>query len=207
MNLDEFYDVVFQINEVNDRGHTISSHLDKQTSYIKGNSVVLRKRSEYFRAMFEQREFHIGLNFKEHCSKITLISKTHSYQQFPQTNQFRLVEIDGIPKIYFNCIIQYLYSDSFYLSEHNIQFFLRLMIYADYFMITRMVQICSNYIKKFVTLQNVLSVLLIAHAHNSGDLENFCINFICLNEAKILHSREWNKFKKNTCSRMLNSHD
>lgn len=81
------------------------------------------------------------------------------------------------------------------------------MIYADYFMITRLVQICSNYVKKFVTLHNVLSILLIAHAHNSGDLETFCINFICLNEAKILHSREWKKFKRYTTSKTFSSNN
>lgn len=72
------------------------------------------------------------------------------------------------------------------------------MIYSDYFMITRLALHCATYIKKFVTMSNVLSVLLIAHAHNNSDLENFCINFICLNEAKLLNSKQWRKFKKLT---------
>lgn len=75
------------------------------------------------------------------------------------------------------------------------------MIYADYFMISRLAHICSNYIKKFVTVANVLSILLIAHAHNSNELETFCINFICLNEVKILDSKEWRKFKEHTSHR------
>jgi len=37
MNLDEFYDVVFKIDN---------------KLYIKGNSQILKERSEYFRAMF-----------------------------------------------------------------------------------------------------------------------------------------------------------
>ena len=37
MNLDEFYDVVFKIDN---------------KLYIKGNSQILKQRSEYFRAMF-----------------------------------------------------------------------------------------------------------------------------------------------------------
>ena len=41
MNLDEFYDVVFQIESK-----------DGKKSYIKGNSHILKGRSEYFRAMF-----------------------------------------------------------------------------------------------------------------------------------------------------------
>lgn len=38
-NLDEFFDVVFNL---------------ENKCYIKGNSVVLRARSEYFRAMFDR---------------------------------------------------------------------------------------------------------------------------------------------------------
>lgn len=36
MNLDEFYDVVFHVED----------------SFIKGNSLVLKSRSQYFAAMF-----------------------------------------------------------------------------------------------------------------------------------------------------------
>ena len=40
MNLDEFYDVVFQLEH------------GGQKSYIKGNSLILKARSQYFKAMF-----------------------------------------------------------------------------------------------------------------------------------------------------------
>jgi len=72
------------------------------------------------------------------------------------------------------------------------------MIYSDYFIIPRLAQICSRYTRLFITPINVLSVLLIAHAHNSSDLELFCIEFICLNEEKLLMSKEWKQFKDNT---------
>lgn len=41
------------------------------------------------------------------------------------------------------------------------------MIYADYFMLERLVDICSNYLQKFVNVKTVLSILLLAHAHNA----------------------------------------
>lgn len=39
----------------------------------------------------------------------------YSFQQCTQEHDFKLIEIDGIDKKYFLCIIQYLYSDNFYL--------------------------------------------------------------------------------------------
>ena len=75
---------------------------------------------------------------------------------------FRLIKIQGVPKTFFNAIIMYLYSDHFYIGEHSIEFFLYLLIYSDYFMIDRVVQLATKYIKSFVNIHNVLSVYLIA---------------------------------------------
>ena len=38
---------------------------------------------------------------------------------------------------------------------------MQMLIYSDYFMIPRLVQICTKYIKGYVTLKNVLCVLLL----------------------------------------------
>jgi hypothetical protein len=84
MTLDEFFDVVFNLDG---------------NSYIKGNSFVLKDRSEYFRAMLSN-------GFRESTDKM--------YQSGP--SNFRLVKIRGVPKQIFNCIIQYLYSGHFYIG-------------------------------------------------------------------------------------------
>jgi|TARA_B110000285_G_C14830743_1_gene470764 hypothetical protein len=109
-----------------------------------------------------------------------------------------MIKVNGVPKIFFNCIVQYLYSDHFYIGQQSIEFFLQLFIYADYFLIPRLQQICSRYIKTFVDQKNVLAVMLMSHAHNSQDLENFCIDYLCLNELEILGGKEWKHFEKIT---------
>jgi hypothetical protein len=70
------------------------------------------------------------------------------------------------------------------------------MIYADYFMLSRLVEICSSYLKGFVTTKTVLQILLIAHAHNAEQLERFCVNFFALHEKEIVESRCWRHFKR-----------
>jgi len=78
-----------------------------------------------------------------------------------------VITVTGVPKAFFTCIIQYLYSDHFYIQNEEIEFFIKLMIYADYFMLPRLVDICSSYLKQFVTPKTVLQVMLVAHAHNA----------------------------------------
>ena len=75
-------------------------------------------------------------------------------------------------------------------------FLLKLMIYADYFMLPRLVERCTHYITPYVNSDNVLSILLVAHAHNAEQLENFCLNMITMNENRIFDSREWRHFKR-----------
>ena len=58
-------------------------------SYIKANSFVLKNRNEYFEAMFSSR-------FKE--------SKDAALIQKQGNNEFRLIKVMGVPKIFFNCI-------------------------------------------------------------------------------------------------------
>lgn len=94
MHIDEFFDVVFSVDK----------------SLIKANSVVLKHRSEYFQAMFSSSN-----KFRE---------STDAKIENGGQNSFRIVKIEGVPKVFFNCIIQFLYSDHFYIGQQSIEFFL-----------------------------------------------------------------------------------
>jgi hypothetical protein len=107
-NLDHFYDVVF--------------HVDN--SLIKGNSTILKARSSYFEAMLSDR----------YCFSETI---SNTYVDKETNQQFRVIKVEGIKKVFFNCIVQYLYSDHFYIYQYSIEFFIQLLIYADYFMLPR----------------------------------------------------------------------
>ena len=106
------------------------------------------------------------------------------------------IRVEGVPKSYFSCIIQYMYSDLFYIGRQEVEFFLKLLIFADYYMLPRLVEICSSYLKGFITSKNALHILLIAHSHNAIQLEQFCINYIVSHESEILNSREFRSFKR-----------
>lgn len=71
-------------------------------------------------------------------------------------------------------------------------------------MLPRLVEICSSYIKPFVNAKTVLKILLIAHAFNADQLEQFCIHYFALNEEEIKDSRDWRSFKRQTSEPLLN---
>lgn len=106
------------------------------------------------------------------------------------------IKVNGVPKAYFESILQYVYSDHFYIWKQDATFFLRLLMLADYFMLPRLVDICTSHLKPFINSKNVLNILLVAHAHNAEQLERFCLNFITLNENEILESRDWRHLKR-----------
>lgn len=115
-NLDHFFDVVFELD---------GKHL------MRANSAVLHARCEYFRIMFSSR---YGFSESSH-QDFFLMNEVKHYG-------VKYVLVRGIPKQYFTAIIQFLYTDSFCQTECNLAFFLRLLIYADYFMIGRLADLC-----------------------------------------------------------------
>ena len=151
---------------------------------IKAHSYILKARCPYFAAMLRN---------------VGGFSETNG-----QGQSYSLIQIKNVAKPILNCVIQYLYSDSFMLLDLSMDFYLQLLIISDYFMLPRLVQICSSYIKELMTQQNALSVLLLAHAHNAHDLFRYCLNFVSKFEDCILMSKEWTLFKKYTDLHLYN---
>jgi len=145
-----------------------------EDTYIKANSLILMTRCPYFKSMLSTKYAFSESVFRE-----------GGY-----------INVQGVPKSFFTCIIQYIYSDHFYIQKEEAEFFIKLMIYADYFMLPRLIDICSSYLKQFVNIKTVLSILLIAHAHNAEQLEQYCVNYFALNEKEIMESRDWRHLKR-----------
>ena len=142
-NLDYFYDVVFVLDS---------------NEKIRVNSAVLCARSDYFKAMFSSSNSFRESYFTHYFDD----GQQHEIRQLK-----RIVKLRGIPKVYMAAIIQYLYSDNFIIVESNIQFYLNLMLFADYFILPRLSEICQLHLTKFVKPKNCLELYLVAQAHNA----------------------------------------
>jgi hypothetical protein len=120
---------------------------------------------------------------------------THYFEDGTEVRQLkRVVHVRGVQKLYLAAIIQYLYSDNFIITDANLLFFMNLMIYADYFMLPRLSEICQSHISRFVKPKNCLELYLVARAHNAAQLEQFCLHFIAVNEEQIKESAQWREF-------------
>ncbi len=113
-----------------------------------------------------------------------MLSSTYQFKE-TQVNRGGSIKVVGVPKLYFNTILEYIYSDHFFIHKHSIEFFVRLLIFADYFMLPRLVEICSRYLKSFLTTSTALSLLLLAHSHTAEQLESYCVHFIAMHENEI----------------------
>jgi len=96
-----------------------------------------------------------------------MLSSKYRFVESTIRKETGCINVQGVPKAYFSCIIQYIYSDHFYISRHDVEYFLKLLTYADYFMLPRLIEICSSYLKGFITTKNALHILLVAHSHNA----------------------------------------
>ena len=67
-------------------------------------------------------------------------------------------------------------------------FFVKLLILADYFILPRLIDICSRYLKPYVSPRTALQLLLVANSHNAEQLERYCINYIAMNYETIMLS-------------------
>jgi hypothetical protein len=87
-----------------------------------------------------------------------MFSRQPNYQ-IVKEGQKRVVKLEGISKDYFEAIVQYWFSDSFIQPQsepNSLTFHLTLLIYTDYFVLTGLVDICSQIISDCISVNNVL---------------------------------------------------
>jgi len=104
---------------------------------ITASSLVLAARCEYFRSMFRRQA----------------VWKERSFQ----------ISIQGIQKPYFEALIQYFYTDTFRFEQpHSLCTWVNFLIYADYFLLTRVMELCAEKLTQCIRTKNVVPLLLIA---------------------------------------------
>ena len=102
-----------------------------------------------------------------------MLTRNYGFKLETKEN-IRFIQIKGIHKIFFQAILQFLYTDTFKIDSdemNTLSFFLNLAIFADYFMIQRLSEICSLKIAECIRVKNVVPLYFIAQAHNVTQLE------------------------------------
>ncbi|PHJ24773.1 leucine zipper-like transcriptional regulator [Cystoisospora suis] len=124
---------------------------------LHGCKAILMARSEHFRAMFASRT-------KEENVEVS--------QQ---------IEIEDLPCEVVAALLQYIHTDEFH-ERLSWQHVLQLMIAAERFRVSRLKWLCVECVRGMLNVENVVGVLIAAHAHSIVNLKEYCLQFLVRHE-------------------------
>ncbi|XP_036330764.1 inhibitor of Bruton tyrosine kinase [Rhagoletis pomonella] len=128
---------------------------------IPAHKCILVARLEYFSMMF-----------------------THTWAEQSTIN------LSTIPPEYMRPIVEFLYSadvEHFRKQNYSETFLYNMIVYCDQFFIERLRKVCEILILDKITIRKCGEMLYFAHMYNCDVLKNGCLQFICLNLARILN--------------------
>ena len=122
-------------------------------TYIKANKSVLAKRSQYFSILFNG----------------------YFSESFLMT-----IKIENISRLCFSLVLEYIYNDkvTFAPGYSNYKTPFELLIAADYFMLPRLIDICSKEISKFISMGVVSNIMLFAYVFHATKLLNLTAYYV-----------------------------
>lgn len=126
---------------------------------IRANRAVVAARSDHFRAMF-----YGGMR---EASEATIV-------------------IEDITYPVFLAVLEFLYTDS--VPEISAQQAVELMIAAELFLLDRLKALCQELIRRYISIDNVVSMLRTSHYHFAHSLKEICVEFICARYDEVKHS-------------------
>ncbi len=143
-------------------------------SKISAHRNILSARSEYFARMFDS-------DFKESKDKIVTIQEENE-------DLFKL-------------LIMLIYTNDF--SELNYEIAMDLIILAQKYHFSRLVESCSKIISKNLKISTCIDILAVAETAQLKELKDAAINFIVLNLNAVMETEKWKKLEVENPTRAL----
>jgi hypothetical protein len=125
---------------------------------VFANRAILAVRSEYFDVML-----YGGMR--------------ESYKD--EDGETKPIELRDVSHAVFLKVIEYLYTDN--VSELTWDLSVPLLIASEQFMLDRLKALCEDHIRKEITVNNVIGVLIASHQHNAVGLKDIALEFILRN--------------------------
>jgi len=124
---------------------------------IYANRAHLAARSEHFRALF-----YGGMRESGADEQIVLQDVSHPI---------------------FLLLLEYIYTDQ--VGEISSEIAVNLLIVAERFLLDRLKALCEDIIRKAISVDNVVSIMMTAKAHRAEGLKDICMDFIISKEEQI----------------------
>merc|ERR1719499_2620526 len=167
--LNDFYEFRFEpvsippSNLVDDLRKLINNPAFADVTFLVDNQPVyatrahLASRSEHFRALF-----YGGMRESGADEQIVLPDVTHTI---------------------FLLLLEYIYTDQ--VGDITSDLAVHLLIAAERFLLERLKALCEDIIRKSISIDNVVQIMMTAKAHRADGLKDICMDFIITNEEKI----------------------
>lgn len=83
----------------------------------------------------------------------------------------------------FLLLLEYIYTDQ--VADISSELAVHLLIAAERFLLDRLKALCEDTIRKGISIENVVQIMMTAKAHRAEGLKDICMDFIITNEDKI----------------------
>merc|ERR1712232_1011789 len=86
----------------------------------------------------------------------------------------------------FMLLMEYIYTDE--VGDVPADLATHLLVAAERFLLDRLKALCEDIIRKSISIDNVVQIMLTAKAHRADGLKDLCMDFVIVNEEKIKHT-------------------
>lgn len=149
---------------VNDfRGLVNQLDMSDVTFIIEGREVyahraILAVRSEYFRA---------------------LLFNGHMRESVADGTARKPITLSDVSHTVFLKVLEFLYTDT--ICDVPLELGIHLLIASEQFMLDRLKALCEDIIRREISIQNAINILVVSHQHNALGLKEIALGFILEN--------------------------
>lgn len=136
---------------------------------VYAHKAILSVRSKYFHAML------CSGNFREGSAGPDTGPQHHAP-----------VELPDVSYQVFMHVLEFLYTDT--LRHVSLETGIHLLIASELYMLDRLKALCEDVIRRGISVENVISILVAAHRHNASALKDLALEFILahLNDSVVM---------------------
>ena len=135
---------------------------------VYAHRAILAVRSEYFRVLLFNGRMRESVQASEAGGGISNPNST--------------IEIGDVSLNVFVKVLEYLYTDT--VQGVSLELGIHLLIASEQFMLDRLKALCEDIIRRDISVDNVISILVASHRHNARCLKDIALEYILNNLAE-----------------------
>ena len=132
---------------------------------VYAHRAILAVRSEYFRVLLFNGRMRESVQASEAGGGMINPSST--------------IEIGDVSLNVFLKVLEYLYTDT--VQDVSLELGIHLLIASEQFMLDRLKALCEDIIRRDISVDNVISILVASHRHNARCLKDIALEHILKN--------------------------